>query len=424
MKNKNYISMLEKSVAVLLLSMSFSIRAFGQAAEAAQAAAAVSTVKPTTAEEMKQETCEAQKLKSIAECNQPSNGGWQAAAQIFAGVAGAAAGFMAMDSGASDDPSKAGQASQMCALAEVLNKLSSALNGGQNDTCMNAAQACEEVCNKEIKKHNEKSNEYLSMQPPQMGLAQAEKNRADQAKENKESCLKEVEKQAQKAQQQQQANQSPGQGMSQCQQALNGDKEGEEPVDCSKDKFKGHPSCTGMSTNPGNMIGSERDPFTVGSRDDQDFDLPLDENAGSGYKANGDGSGGSNGAGGGLGFFGGSGSGGGGESQKTGGAAGAGRGGVGSLYGGSEGGGSGGAWGSMAGDGKDGNGRLSKLANKKSDVKVPTQRKLAGHKLGSGEFGLSTDDIWTRVYLRTNTRCTKQLIECAANRSTNPYGKK
>ncbi len=419
MKNKAYISMFGKSVAILLMVVVLSANANANEVTAATKSLESAQPRATTAEEMEQATCEEQKPKSIKECNQPSNGGWQQAAQMFAGVAGAAAGFMAMDS--ASDESKSGQASQMCALAEMLNKLSSALNGGQNDTCQNAANVCEKVCNKEIKEHQKKREEYLKMQPPQTGLAQIEKDKEEKAKENKKECIDEVTKQAQKAQQQQQANQSPGQGMSQCQQALNGDQESEEPVDCSKDKFKGHPSCAGMSNNPGNMIAGNRDPFNMSGRDDGDFDLPLDENS-SAFNGNGSDGSGSGGGSGGMGFMGGSGSGsGGGESQKTGGAAG--RSGVGSLYGGSEGGGAGGAWGSMAGDGKDGKG-LSRLANKKSGVKVPTQRKLAGHKLGAGEFGLSTDDIWTRVYLRTNTRCTKQLISCAANKSTDPYGRK
>lgn len=431
MKNKKYISMFEKTVAILLMTMSFSLTVNANGAQAGgdvgaatgQAAAGAAAARGNTEAETEAKTCKEQKEKSIRECNSPSNSGWQQATQIFAGVAGAAAGFMAMDSSASGDDAKAGQTAQLCALTEMLSKLASAIGGGQSDTCMTAGNLCERVCNKEIKEHEQKKKDYEIAKD--LAGANYERGEIETLTKVKDECLEKVKEQAQKAQQQQQANQNPAQGASQCQQALNGEKTSEEPVDCSKDKFKGHPSCSGIASNPGSMIGnSDRDPFGAVNGEDSDFDLPLDENQQLSKLDPNSGSGGG-GSGGGMGFFGGGSGSGGGDSQKTGGAAGPGRGGGGSLYGGSDGGGGGGgAWGSMAGDGKDGKGGLSRLANKKTDVKVPTQRKLAGHKLGSGEFGLSTDDIWTRIYLRTNTRCTKQLISCSANRSTNPYGRK
>ena len=92
---------------------------------------------------------------------------------------------------------------------------------------------------------------------------------------------------------------------------------------------------------------------------------------------------------------------------------------VGLLFGKSKG-GEGGSGYSLDFDG-DGSDKLTELAKKKGKIGLLTpKKKIAGN--GSSQFGLASRDIWTSVYVRTNARCAKQLKECSANRSRDPYG--
>lgn len=440
MKNKNYISICRSLIIAASINL-FAIASGAQGTPADIAGAgnlattATEGVEGTPQEQMEAETCERTKAKSVAECKKPTNNGWQAGAQALAGLTGAFAGFSMGDSAAGDSSSQQ-QTQQLCMLADLMSKLANSLNGGQNDTCNNAAAACEKVCNEEMDHYKSERDQFKQKEasaysanqpgPAASFRAQAElaEEKRAEAEKNGNQCIEEAGRVAQMAQQQQQTNQQPQQGMQNCQAALNQDGlEEEQPVNCSLPEFQSHPSCTGAGDTYGKLNPDGRTPFNpIGDKGSSFDDLPLDEkrsgaSGGSPYAGSAGG-----GMSGGLGMMGSGGGSGDGALGKTGEGAAAPKGGIGSLYGGNESSG-GGGWGNLAGDDK--NSGLSRFKDKKNKLKVPKKRKLAGHKLGAGsEFGLSTDDIWTRVYLRTNTRCTKQLVQCAANRSKNPYGKK
>lgn len=442
MKNKNMI--FSKSLICMLMTFGIGVtKAYAQDAPVQAAiATAGSQIEGNKSTDKNQmivdagdpvKSCEATRNKAITECSTPTNDGFKAAAGALAGITGAFAGFSAGDMSASDDPEKVAaqqkQTQNMCMLTQLLSKLADALNGGQGDTCVQAQQACDQKCNEGEDTLKKEIEQLMAQRTPQNSAQidseiKIRENKIEKIQKTNNKCAEEARQIAQQAQQQQQASQQPQQGMDQCQQALNaGQKTTEEPVNCSEDKFKTHPSCLGLNPGGGPNIGDfARDPFDVsGQGGASEFDMPLDESTFGKTSPSGAG-GGRGGGSGGPGFFaGGSGNNNNGPASKTGEGTAGGRG-IGSLYGGNESGGGGGGWGNMNGD-KAGSG-LSRLAKKKTDLKVPTKRKLGGHKLGAGEFGLSTDDIWTRVYLRTNTRCTKQLVQCAANRSADPYGKK
>lgn len=372
---------------------------------------------PKTPEEMKVETgeplqsCKETSKKSIKECLQPSGVGFKEIMGIVSGICGAIASF-SMGSGDGSEESQQ-QAQKSCMLAGMCQQLGSGLNGGQNDTCVNAAKACESVCSESQKKLLEEAAKLQTSNP---ALAQQKKDYAALAAKEGEDCLKKAQEVAQAAQQQQQANQQPQGGMEQCQQALDSGLDEDEEVNCALPQFASHAACTTLTkTDSDGIPPFERNDIlpTVGNNSEEDLpfvEAPTDFGKTAG--ANGGGAG----SPGGFGMMGGGNGSGDGAQGKTdgsgrrGGASAAMLGGGGSSGGGSP-------W--PMGKDEDGKGRGF---GKKGDSKLLTKRKLAGHKLGEGEFAASTDDIWARVYTRTNTNCTKQLLSCAANKSLNPYG--
>lgn len=347
---------------------------------------------------------------AVTECMAPTGIGFKEIAGMLTTIPAISTAFMSGED--------SGKLAQMCQLSSAMGLLGSMLNGGQDKTCQNAMSACEEACEKEKKGFE---NQRKNLNPSDPNYANFFNKYTSEMKAIDDlngQCIKKIQAQMQLAQQQQAANQQPTAAMQNCAQALNGDED-PEFVDCTLNP--GAAECTPVSKLDDVGSGSTYEPGIAISPTADEIDLPSPEdreeywnnlkNKASGNQANG----GRPGAGAGM-------SGGGpgnAASNKAAGGAGRRTNGASFSAGSESGGGGAGGWANS----KDGglNNRLSKLGDKKK-LNMLTQKKVAGRGLAAAEFGVASDDIWTRVYLRTNTRCTKQLVECSANRSQNPYG--
>lgn len=354
--------------------------------------------------------CEAIKDVALGECASPSSSTFKTAANLLLTVPSIATSFLS----GGDNAGRMAEMCQMTALAGVVGGL---LNGTQGSGCDNAMNSCNSVCSASIKSYNDQATQLRSA--GQNAQAEEYMRMVDRIKTTEQECINKATAQKQLAQQQQQANAQPIAGMQACSEALAGEEES-SLVDCSQDYYRNDPSCATVGKVGDNGLGSTYEPGVAIDTTADDVDMPTPENREDFWnnlknKTSGNQGSGGGRAGAGAGMSGGPG----GQGGNKAGAGGARRSSNASFSGGSEssGGGAGG-WGNSSGL----SGRLAKLAEKKKGLNMLTQKKLAGRGLAAAELGVASDDIWTRVYLRTNTRCAKQLVECAANKSQNPYG--
>lgn len=351
--------------------------------------------------------CSGTKTRAVNECMTPTGSGFEQAGQLLTTLPAIATAFMG-----GEDP---GKMAEMCQLTQIMGAVSGLLNGGQNTTCQNASSICQEVCGES----RDQLRQLAAAQPTQIDVIRLQ---LEQVNEDEEDCVAKATEQMQLAQQQQQANQQPMAGAEACQNALNSDDEFEEElVDCSLAQYANSAQCTTLGKTDGNGIPFE--PGQTISQDDSATDFPGVEDREDFWndlKNKTSGNAGGRGAGaGGAGPMGGGPGGGSGANNRAGGAAR--KSGSTMLSGGNESSGGGGSGFNLGGD-DDFNKKFAKLDAKKKKLNMLTKKKIGGRGIASSEFGLASDDIWTRVYLRTNTRCTKQLTECTANKSLNPYG--
>ncbi len=357
------------------------------------------------------ENCSGTAQQAVRECLSPSSGGMKKAAQMLTTIPSIATAFMA--------GGDAGKMANMCKMTALAGMLGGLLNGGQNRTCQDAAGACEESCGQSKQILTDEANEAASS--GDQATYNFKRQQISQVDQTKDECINKVEQQMQLAQQQQQANQEPMGGAEACQAALDPEPE-DEIVDCGLDQFKGYPECSTVSKldpidstfEPGIALGSDPAEIDLPEADDrEEYWNSLKNKAGGG-------AGGGSGMGAGAGALGGGSNGG--SGSKSDGQSGGGRRKSGSamVSGGTATSGSNSGW--NTGD-SDFNKKFAKLKAKKKGLKMLTKKKLGGRGLAGSEFAMASEDIWTRVYLRTNTRCTKQLTDCNANKSKNPYGK-
>lgn len=359
------------------------------------------------------ESCRQTTNKAVQECVKPSGIGFKEAAGILVMLPGVAAGFMT-----GGDP---GKIAQMCKVTAAAGMLGGLLNGGQDKTCQNASAACQSKCGEAFNVYRQQEGTALSA--GDAAGADVARYKQQEIQRFDKDCQDKVAAQMQLAKQQQMANQAPIAGAEACNQALNSDEDGldDEIVDCSLAQYANYSECATIGkTDDGSGI-----PFEPGlnlTNDDEAIDLPEGEDREDFWNALKNktaGAGGRSGGGAGAGAMGGgpgggNGSGGnraGGPMRKSGSSM---------VTGGNESSGGGAGWGK--GDDGDFDKKFAKLGAKTNGLNMLKKKKIGGRNVASSEFGVASDDIWTRVYLRTNTRCTKQLAECAANKSLNPYG--
>ncbi len=417
-----------KNSCLLLIIFCLSMNAHADPVDAAAAITQAEAVKqnppkPRSAEAMMkrdgspEQNCSRTSSVAVQECLQPTGQGFKQVAMMLTTLPSIATAFMA-----GGDPEKM---ARMCKLSQAMLIAGGLLNGGQDKTCQNATVACQTVCGESV----EQLKEIYEQAPDDLALKKIQMQ-IDGIRETEEKCLTKVTEQMQLAQQQQQANQSPIAGAENCEQVLNEDPDGEDSnVDCSLAEYANTTQCTTIAetldkTGDGGVI-----PFESGatiSKDDSLDDLPEAQDDREDFwndlknkAANGGGNGSRGGAGAGA-FGGGSGGGSGNGSGNRAGGGAARKAGSTMVSGGNESSSGAGGWGKGSDD--DFNKKFAKLDAKKKGLNMLTKKKIGGRGIASSEFGLASDDIWTRVYLRTNTRCTKQLAECAANKSQNPYG--
>jgi hypothetical protein len=372
-------------------------------------------VKPKQAKEIEvtqstpDENCRLTRDNAVKECLNPTGQGFKQAAQLLTTLPAIATAFMG-----GGDP---GKMAEMCKLTTIMGAIGGMLNGGQDTTCQQASAACQSSCGKGYDFYRQQESQAVAARDS-AGARQAQMKQEDM-KTIDDDCQKQVQAQMQLAQQQQQANQQPMAGAEACQAALDSNPE-DEIVDCTQPKFANAAECTTIGKTAGNGITFEKGPGI--SANESDADLPaLEDREDYWNSLKNKTSGGTPSGNSGTGALGGSGSNGGfgNAAQKAGGSGK--KSGSSLMSGGSESsGGGGGGWGNMSGD--DFDKKYSKLSDKKKGLGMLTKKKIGGRNIAAAEFGSSSDDIWTRVYLRTNTRCTKQLTECTANKSLNPYG--
>ncbi len=350
--------------------------------------------------------CERTGQNAVNECQNPSGQGFKQALSLAAAVPALAAGFMS-----GGDP---GKMAQMCQMGVLATTLSSLLNSTMGKGCENGSAACQTVCSESLNTVGRQiQTATSSLEVEKLKLLQ------QSIKETGDKCVADVTAVQQAASSQQGANQQPGGDMASCNAML--DEDGaSELVDCTLPEFANAPECTTLAKNDGLPIGFETGSNGLPVDESGGLDVPLGEDREDFWnalknKTSGGGSAGGGGAG--LGGFGGGGS----PSSPAGSAAAAARKAGNNMVTGGDSSGGGGGSGFGGGD-DDFDRKFSGLDKKKKDLNMLTQKKIGGRNIAGAEFGLSSDDIWTRVYLRTNTRCTKQLAECAANKSSNPYG--
>ena len=364
------------------------------------------------------QSCIATVRKSIKNCREPQGNMWKKGLSIMSSGFTAAEGFLKMG-GASSSLSK------VCEAAKYLGILNSLFNGGRSDTCDNAKSVCEEMCNETALNFLEHERSELMKESPSQEIF-TRISEIDRQIERVEryygECIRVADDESGKSQLQAQVNTNILQkSMQSCEDMLKTDEsDDEESVDClDVARYGSHPLCTDI-TEGGGDVHSESEPVNDGNVDD-DFtpDFPEDRGLANNKTRSGGPSKTPSSGGGALGTGGSSSNGGG--LSKTGGSGQRSRGKVGLLFGKSTG-GEGGSGFSHDGDGSDKN-SLTELAKKKGKIGLLTpKKKIAGNGLISSQFGLASRDIWTSVYIRTNARCAKQLKECSANRSRDPYG--
>lgn len=351
------------------------------------------------------EQCLGTAKKATQECSSPTSDTFKQGAQLLTTIPAIATTFLA--------GGDADEMSDMCRLTALSGLLSGFLNSGQAKTCQTASQACNESCNAATKRLSEafkETNDGLEMRKIEKAIADV--------KETKEKCIQSVEQQVQQAQQQQLANALPIAGAEACVAGID-DSPSEEIVDCNLTRFQFYPECSPVSKL--DTIATNFEPGVSLNNDPPEIDIPdVDDREDYWNNLRNQGANAGGLGGGGAGALGGSAGGGSGSSANDR-SGGGGRRKSGStiLSGGTESSGSNSGW--NTGD-SDFDKKYAKLKAKNKNLKMLTPKKLGGRGLASNEFALASDDIWTRVYLRTNTRCTKQLTDCNANRSQNPYG--
>lgn len=366
--------------------------------------------------------CTCTKNKALKECISPSGQGFKRAAQFILTLPSVATPFMT--------GGDSGQMADMCKLSALSGTVANLLNGTQGTNCERAISVCTESCVTKARKYINKlrENEMNAAGESAALVQKAESNyraRVEEVEQINADCNGKAQTQMQMAQQQMQAGLAPMSGMTSCAAGLDEDGSGSsgEIVDCTLARFASYAQCSTVSKANSAGNGVTYDPGVgIAADTDSEMDLPGAEDREDYWNAlknktsgSGNGSGrsgmGALGSGGGSGGFGALGKGGSGAARKTGSSL---------LSGGSDSGGAGGGgWGNGGNEGFDK--KYAKLGAKGKGLNMLTKKKIGGRQLAS-DLASSTEDIWTRVYLRTNTNCTKQLLECSANKSLNPYG--
>ena len=376
--------------------------------------------------------CQATVEKSKQACEVPRGAVFKEGLSIMSAGFGLTSGLLARGGASS-------QLSTVCNVAQGLEKVNSLTNKVRAGTCQNARIACANICmgntmeslKGRLKKLDRtcKAKKIMNANKPKelanifLGCEEDKdilRANMDFANTLNEECAQFAAQKIQESQQQVQANQKTlAQSMKACKNAFASEDSGhdEDFVDClDVVNFGNHPSCSRLSgkTSPGSLLKGEP---PLQKTIDPTPDFPNDPRALS--KTGGLGNPGNPGMGSG-GLLGGgmdqnSSSGKGSSQNKR----------RGSkkhsvLFGKPLGNQGNSSQFSHGDDDEGGIGSLGRLASQKGKIGMLTKRKLAAS--DPNQFGPASDDIWTRIYLRTNIRCAKQLKECSANRSRNPYG--